>query len=102
MSGINRWDRARMAAGISRPGWPHDEILRWATRLHCLDMAEGKPVAASTFDDLPEKDRATYLARSARITVNPDDPLHPDSHPTTRLAEREGIHIPDTATGAPQ
>lgn len=78
---MNRWDRARMAAGIANPGFPHDSILDWATRLHCLDLADWRTrdaVPAPTFDALPDKDRARYLARSARTTVATSHPLHPD------------------------
>lgn len=75
---MNIWDQARIEAGIANPGWPHDEILRWATRLHGILMAEGHAPPIDSFDRLGEKDRAYYLARSARITVPADHPLHPD------------------------
>lgn len=77
---MNRWDRARMAAGIANPGFPHDAILDWATKLHCSDLSDWRhrdSVKADTFDKLPEEDRARYLARAAYTTVKPPHPLFP-------------------------
>lgn len=70
---VNQWDRARMDAGISNPGWPHDAILHCGERLHCNTTRDG-----TGFDDLPEKDRAHWLERAARITVPNDHVLHPE------------------------
>lgn len=77
---MNRWDRARMAAGIANPGFPHDSILGWAIRLHALDLADWRfrdSVKADTFEGLPDADRAWYLARSAFTSVLPSHPLFP-------------------------
>ena len=75
---MNIWDQARIAAGVADPCEPHAEILLWATRLHCILMAEGRADPVASFDHLPEKDRAYYLARAARIIVPADHPLHPE------------------------
>lgn len=82
MSGVNQWDRARMDAGIADPGSPHDIILHAAERLFVNTYRDGRG-----FDDLPEADRAHWLARAARTVVASDHPLYP-------------AHIPAAATGA--
>ena len=74
---MNRWDKARMEAGIAAPGHPHDAILDWATRLHTILMAEGRAPVVASFNHLSEDDRSYYLARSARIIVPAGHPLHP-------------------------
>lgn len=70
---INVWDRARMDAGISAPGFPHEDILHAATRLYDVTVRSGK-----SFDMLSELERVHWLERGARTVLNKAHPLHPD------------------------
>lgn len=69
---VNIWDRARMDAGISDPGFPHDNILHAATVLHRVCLRDG-----TSFDTLPEPDRVHWLERGARTVLDKNHQLYP-------------------------
>lgn len=69
---LNIWDRARIAAGIANPGFPHADILHSATRLYDVTVLSGK-----SFDLLEEPDRVHWLARGARTVLDKGHPLYP-------------------------